>query len=148
MFIGQEAIARYYHDHVDRQRLYVKKWAGELEFTASEMYYVRDIFVDVDELKPGRMLQYLKTALRKADGRQNYAGTQIFDRFYSVTDLIQTYLRALKERSEKILGEKITGVTIGRPVKFSDTPESDHQVQETLRLAAMGAGFESVDLNA
>ena len=144
-FIGQEAIKLYYRDHVNRQRRYVKKWAGELEFTASEMFYVRDIYVDVDELKPGRLLQYLKTALRKAGRQQSYSGTQIFDQYYSITDLVQTYLRALKERAERILGDQITEVTLGRPVKFSETLESDLQVQETLHQAALAAGFEKVD---
>jgi hypothetical chaperone protein len=144
-FIGQEAIKLYYRDHVNRQRRYVKKWAGELEFTASEMYYVRDIYVDVDELKPGRLLQYLKTALRKADNQHGYSGTQIFDHYYTVKDLIKTYLRALKDRGEKILGDRITGVTLGRPVKFSESAQADQGVQETLRQAALDAGFEDVD---
>lgn len=144
VYIGQEAIRTYYRDHVNRQRRYVKKWAGELEFTASEMYYVRDMYVDVDELKPGRLLQYLKSALRKP-GNHGYSGTQIFDHYYSVKDLVKTYIRELKIRSEKILGEKIDGVTLGRPVKFSQSGDADHAVQETLRQAALEAGFEQVD---
>ena len=56
-------------------------------YAARTCFYVRDIFVYVDELKPGRLLQYLKTALRK-DG---YAGTQIFERYYTVGDLAKTY---------------------------------------------------------
>ncbi len=64
--IGQEAVEQYYRDNVNRQRRYVKQWAGrDRRTTARTCIYVRDVYVYVDELKPGRLLQYLKTALRK-----------------------------------------------------------------------------------
>jgi hypothetical chaperone protein len=139
--IGQEALEHYYRDNVNRQRRYVKQWAGEIDVRGADMFYVRDIYVYVDELKPGRLLQYLKTALRK-DG---YAGTQIFERYYTVGDLAKTYLSLLKQRAEDVLGEPIEAVTLGRPVKFSESPEQDHKAQETLRHAAQEAGFKEVD---
>ena len=140
-YLGQEAVETYYRDNVNRQRRYVKQWAGEIDVYGADMHYVRDIYVYVDELKPGRLLQYLKTALRK----DNYKGTQIFERYYSVGDLAQTYLSLLKKRAENVLGETIDAVTLGRPVKFSESPERDHKAQETLRQAAHEAGFKDVD---
>ncbi len=140
-YIGQEAVETYYRDNVNRQRRFVKQWAGEIDVRGADMFYVRDIYVYVDELKPGRLLQYLKTALRK-DG---YRGTYIFERFYSVGDLAQTYLSLLKRRAEDVLGEKIDAATLGRPVKFSDSPEGDRNAEETLRQAAYEAGFKQVD---
>ena len=139
--IGQEAVENYYRDNVNRQRRYVKQWAGEIDVYGADMHYVRDIFVYVDELKPGRLLQYLKTALRK----ENYGGTQIFERYYTVGDLAKTYLSLLKQRAEDVLGETIDAVTLGRPVKFSESPDQDHKAQETLRHAAHEAGFKEVD---
>jgi len=139
--IGQEAVEHYYRDNVNRQRRYVKQWAGEIDVYGADMHYVRDIYVYVDELKPGRLLQYLKTALRKED----YTGTHIFERYYSVGDLVRTYLSLLKRRAEEILGEPLRAVTLGRPVKFSESPEQDHKAEETLRQAAHEAGFEQVD---
>ncbi|MBN2549520.1 MAG: Hsp70 family protein [Anaerolineales bacterium] len=144
-FIGQEAIELYYQHNVNRVRRYVKKWAGEIDYRGADLHYVRDIYVFVDELKPGRLLQYLKTALRKTGGQQAYQGTQIFDRYYRVVDLIQTYLTALKQRAEDVLGDRIDGVTLGRPVHFSDNPEHDRQAEEILRQAAVGAGFQQVE---
>ena len=140
-YIGQEAIALYYRDNVNRQRRYVKRWAGEIDYRGADLHYVRDIFVYVDELKPGRLLQYLKTALRK-DG---YEGTQIFERFYKVGELAQIYLGLLKGRAEDILGEPIDSVCLGRPVKFSNVPELDRKAEETLRQAAFEAGFREVE---
>jgi len=141
IYLGQEAVENYYRDNVNRQRRFVKQWAGEIDYRGADMHYVRDIFVYVDELKPGRLLQYLKTALRK----DNYNGTQIFERYYSVGDLARTYLGLLKDRAEGVLGETIDAVTLGRPVKFSEKPELDHKAQETLREAAHEAGFKEVD---
>jgi len=139
--IGQEAVALYYRDNINRQRRFVKQWAGEIDYHGADLHYVRDIFVYVDELKPGRLLQYLKTALRK-DG---YAGTQIFERFYTVGELVQAYLGLLKERAEQILGEPIDAATLGRPVRFSVHPEIDRRAEQTLREAALAAGFKQVD---
>jgi hypothetical chaperone protein len=139
--IGQDAVETYYRDNVNRQRRFVKQWAGEIDVYGADMHYVRDIFVYVDELKPGRLLQYLKTALRK----EGYEGTQIFERYYTVGDLAKTYLGLLKQRAEDVLGEPIDAVTLGRPVKFSEFPEQDHKAQETLRQAAHEVGFKEVD---
>jgi hypothetical chaperone protein len=139
--IGQDAVETYYRDNVNRQRRYVKQWAGEIDVRGADMHYVRDIYVYVDELKPGRLLQYLKTALRK-DG---YHGTHIFERYYTVGDLVQTYLSLLKQRAEDVLGEPIHIVTLGRPVKFSESAEQDRKAEETLRQAALEAGFKEVD---
>ena len=139
--IGQEAVETYYRDNVNRQRRYVKQWAGEIDVRGADMHYVRDIYVYVDELKPGRLLQYLKTALRK----EGYTGTQVFERYFTVGDLAKTYLSLLKQRAEDVLGEPIHSATLGRPVKFSESPEQDHKAQETLRQAAHEAGFKDVD---
>ena len=140
-YLGQEAVEAYYRDNVNRQRRFVKQWAGEIDVFGADMHYVRDIYVYVDELKPGRLLQYLKTALRK----EGYQGTRIFEKFYTPGDLAKTYLTLLKQRAENVLGEKINAVTLGRPVKFADTPEQDKKAEETLRQAANEAGFKEVD---
>ncbi|NTU75364.1 MAG: hypothetical protein HGA86_04515 [Anaerolineaceae bacterium] len=103
-FIGQEAVELYYQQNVNRMRRYAKKWAGEIEYHGSDgMFYVQDVFVDVDELQPGRLLQYLKTTLRNPAGPSNYLGTQIFGPYYSVGDLVTAYLATLKQRAENVL---------------------------------------------
>jgi hypothetical chaperone protein len=85
-------------------------------------------------------MQFIKTALR-SDG---YQGTQVFERYYSLVDIITVYLRELKVRAEALLHEPITGVTIGRPVQFRAQPDQDRQAEETLRQAAYAAGFQKV----
>lgn len=144
VFIGQEAVRLYYEHNVNRLRRFVKKRSGEIEYFGADMFYVRDIFVLVDELKPGRLLQYLKTALRKGAGPGGYLGTQIFERYYRVGELVQMYLAQLKQRAEETLGGPIDAVTLGRPVKFAATTEADQQAENTLRQAAFDAGFQDV----
>jgi len=143
-YIGQEAVELYYRHNVGRLRRFEKQWVGELEYRGSDMYYVRDIYTYVDVLKPGRLLQLIKSALRAG----NYPGTQIFERYYTLTDLIAVYLRTLRERAEALLHESISGVTLGRPVKFSEDPQKDQKAEDTLRQAALQAGFEEVDFEA
>jgi hypothetical chaperone protein len=140
-FIGQEAVEIYYKQNINRQRRFVQKWSGEIDYRGSDMHYVRDIYVYVDELQPGRLLQYIKTALRS----EKYQGTQVFERYYSLTDIIASYLQALKQRAENLLQEEISGATLGRPVKFSQDAEQDQKAQNTLMQAAMEAGFRQVE---
>ena len=140
-FIGQEAVELYYKQNINRHRRFVKKWAGEIDYHGADLHYVRDVYVYVDELQPGRLMQFIKTALRS----EKYTGTQVFDRFYSLSDIIAIYLRALKQRAESMLQEEISGVTLGRPVKFSQIPELDQNAQTTLHQAALEAGFKQVD---
>lgn len=139
--IGQEAVETYYRHNINRLRRYVKKRIGEVEYRGADMFYVTDVYAYVDELQPGRLLQFLKTALR-TDG---FAGTQIFDRFYSVADIITLYLKELKQRAENVLGEEITRVTLGRPVKFAHSLDLDRKAENTLREAALESGFQEVD---
>lgn len=55
-YLGRTVEASY-RDNIVRQRRFVKQWAGEIDFRGADMHYVRDIYVYVDELKPGRLLQ-------------------------------------------------------------------------------------------
>ena len=140
--IGQEAVELYYRHNVNRLRRYVKKWVGEIDYRGADMHYVRDVYTYVDELMPGRLFQFIKTALRSV----GYEGTQVFDRYYTLGDIISIYLGELKRRAEALLHEKISGVTLGRPVYFSPSPEQDQKAEATLRQAAYEAGFTQVDM--
>ena len=140
-FIGQEAVELYYKHNINRQRRFVQKWSGEIDYRGSDMHYVRDIYVYVDELQPGRLLQFVKTALRS----EKYQGTQVFERYYNLSDILSAYLRVLKQHAESLLQEEISRVTLGRPVKFSEDDELDQKAQNTLLQAAIEAGFRQVD---
>ena len=118
VFIGQEAIDLYYKQNINRPRRFVKKRVGEIDYRGADMFYVTDVFALVDELIPGRLLQFIKTGLR-SDG---YTGTLIFDRYYDLKTIIQSYLRELKGRAERLLGGEIESVTLGRPGEILRRP--------------------------
>ncbi len=138
--IGQAAIELYYRQNVNHRRRFAKKWLGEIEVFGGDMYYVRDVYSYVDELMPGRLLQFIKTALRTP----GLDGTMIFDKFYSLQEIIRLYLTEIRQRSEAILGGSIDAVTLGRPVKFSQDRTQDEHAQGILRSAAEAAGFANI----
>ncbi len=41
-YLGQEAVETYYRDNVNRQRRFVKKWAGEIEVRGADMLSIID----------------------------------------------------------------------------------------------------------
>lgn len=139
-FIGKEAIDQYYAQNIGRATRMARKWIGEIEFEGSELYYVRDVYVLVDELLPGRLLRSLKSGLATT-----YDGTQIFDRYYTLEQLIAAYLRLIRERVEALAGEKVDQVVLGRPVNFVGEAQYNELAQERLRRAAEMAGYAHID---
>ena len=119
-FIGQEAVEMYYKQNIGRPRHFVKVWSGEIEFYGGEMYYVRGIYAYEDEFLPGRLLQYLKTALRSPW----YEGTRVFDTKYSIEELAAVFLKAMKKKTEAFTNTEISQVVLGRPIQLEKSQYS------------------------
>jgi len=142
VFIGREAIETYYQQDVGRPSKMVRRHVGEIEVTAAELpTFVRDVYVMVDELTPGRLLRSLKSGLATS-----YEGTMIFGRYYELEELIALYLREIRRRVEAETGQAVEGMVLGRPVNFGGSSgEADNQRAEgRLRRAAEKAGFRDV----
>jgi hypothetical chaperone protein len=137
---GLGAAREYLHHETGRRALWEKRRVGEIDVVAAGVSYVQTVHALVDVGAHGRLLQYVKTALRDP----GYDGTQIFDRFYTVDELIAQILRPLKASAEEQLGRECRDVVIGRPVKFSPDPAVSDRAQEILYKAARLAGFESI----
>lgn len=88
----------------------------------------------------GRLLQSIKSALSD----EGFGGTIINGKKYTIEDLISIMIRELKERADKIVGEEISCVILGRPAIFSDNPKKEILAQERLRRAAQMSGFENI----
>src|SRR5579859_7999545 len=143
LHVGQEAIELYNSQNINRERRMVRKRVGRVEMLFAEIGTVAtDVHVMVDELEPGRLLRSLKSALATS-----YTGTAIFERRYTLEELIALYLRAMRERASELLGQEVTEVVLGRPVHFVSAEEDadDEQAEGRLRKAATLAGFSSVD---
>ena len=137
---GLAAAHEYLHHETGRRATWEKRRVGEIDVVAAGVSYVQTVHALVDTGAHGRLLQYVKTALRDP----GYDGTQIFDRFYTVDELIALILRPLKTSAEEQLNRACREVIIGRPVKFSDDPAVSDRAQEILYKAARLAGFESI----
>jgi len=150
--IGRQAIETYYRQNIGRPSRLVRQYVGEIEMTVGDVgsvkgypvgssTFVRDVYVLVDELTPGRLLRSLKSGLATS-----YEGTTIFGRYYALEDLVALYLREIRERVEAVTGQTVEGVVLGRPVNFvSSSGEADNQrAVDRLRRAAQEAGFREV----
>lgn len=89
----------------------------------------------------GRFLQSIKTILPSNVFTQTYFGNQK----YEADDLVAILLKEIKKRLEKIIGERIEKVTLGRPVIFSEKKENDQLAENRLLSAAKKAGFTEID---
>lgn len=142
IFIGREAIDRYFEHNLGRPVRMERVWVGEVEVTVSDMTWIQDVYVWIDTLSPGRLFLSVKTSLADAD----YVGTVVEPYFYALEDLIALYLYVTKTRAERLLGRELRQVVLGRPVRFSNDPEKDTLAQRRLIDAAHRAGYETVYL--
>lgn len=137
---GLAAAREYLQHETGRRAMWEKRTVGEIEVVTSSFSYVQSVHVLVDTGAHGRLMQYLKTALRDP----GYDGTQVFDRFYTVDELIAQILQPLKTSAEEQLQRDCREVVIGRPVKFSPDPAVSDRAEEILYKAARLAGFETI----
>jgi hypothetical chaperone protein len=137
---GLAAARQYLHHETGRRATWEKRRVGEIEVVTSSFSYVQTVHALVDTGAHGRLLQYIKTALRDP----GYDGTQVFDRFYTVDELIALILQPLKASAEQQLNRDCQHVVIGRPVKFSHDPAISDRAQEILYKAARLAGFADI----
>lgn len=140
--IGRAAVDRYFEHNLNRPVKIQKIWVGELEVIADGLYYVTDVYVYADALSPGRLFLSIKTGLRDV----NYPGTTIGQFYYSLETLITLYLTVTRARAERLLGEEIRRVVLGRPVRFAADEAADRIAEARLLHAAFAAGYEAVYL--
>lgn len=149
--LGKRAVERYLDENTGRIIITREKKVGTVENWVARMsrgplepdgpiQLIYDVIIDEDVSSPGRLIQSIKTGLRQED----YNGTNVFDRYYALEELIALILRHTRESAEKQFGEPITEVAMGRPVKFSDDPDVNKAAQAKLHKAAEIAGFENV----
>lgn len=141
-FIGREAIDRFTEGNVGREIEYQWRYIGETEVTLAEFGTVMQaLYAVVDANTPGRLFQSLKSHLR--DG--GFSGTDVFGVRYTLEQLIAVVLRMILERVEAELGQKVTGMVIGRPVHYAHDPEHDALALERMRAACEVAGLPPFD---
>lgn len=143
--LGQDAAREYARRETGRAVRWKTKDFGSITIVVagtggSPIIYEHPIVLTFDDAAQGRLLQSIKTALRN----HVYHGTQIFDRFYTIDELIATLLGHLKERAEAQFGQPCKSVVIGRPVTFSENPRISARAEEIIYKAARMVGFEDI----
>jgi len=142
--LGTAAATEYLERETGRPIVWEERYVGEVEMIVgggnAPIRYMQDIYIVTDTGANGRLLQSIKTALRDPD----YEGTEIFDRYYTIDELVALILSGMKAQAEDQLGQTCDQVVLGRPVRFSDDPALDRRAEAILYRAARFAGFEDV----
>lgn len=100
---------------------------------------VREYFEEID-YGVGRLVQGIKTALKSP----YFKGTTIFGQYFTLEDLIKTYVGEAKRKADEQVGEPINNLVVGRPVYFSPDPAKDKAAQDRLENALQQVGFSSI----
>jgi hypothetical chaperone protein len=143
--MGLDARDQYIEHETGRAVRWRSRKAGTLEYWvastgSSPILVSENIFVTYDDAAFGRLLQSVKTGLRN----EQYSGTQIFDRYYTLDELIALVLGKLKTTAEEQLDQPLDEVVIGRPVKFSETAWVSNRAEEIIYKAALSVGFKDI----
>ncbi len=155
-YVGSQAIREYLRRETDRPVFWEKKqvgtitnvWGGTPSTGGGPIFTESDVTVEVDTAAQGRLLQSIKSAMRRPGplirGRSDSPRIQVFERLYPVEDLIATLMQELRMRAEAALGRPVEGVVVGRPVTISEDPAIDARGEEILTQAARFAGFKEI----
>lgn len=140
-YIGREAINRFTEGNVGREIEYEWKYIGDAEVTFAEFGTIQQaLYVKVDANAPGRLFQSLKTGLRD----RSFTRTNVFGTYYTLEELIAIVLRLIFERIERQIGQKVTGMVVGRPVHYSTDPKLDQLAFERMQAACKLAELPEV----
>jgi hypothetical chaperone protein len=140
-YIGREAINRFSEGNVGREVEYEWKYVGDAEVTFADLGTQQQaLYVKVEANAPGRLFQSLKTGLRD----RSFNHTNVFGTSYTLEELIAIVLRLIYERIEASIGQKVTGMVIGRPVHYAAHPQADALAFERMQMACQLAELPDV----
>lgn len=144
--IGVTAVNTYLEDNKHRKPGIKRKiYTGKkihVAWTVEGNVKTEDVpeFYEETDYGIGRLFHALKTALKSP----LYKGTTIFGQYFTLENMIGFFLADMKRKADEIAGEKVSGVTCGRPVSFSKDQEKDKAAQDRLESALKNAGFKDV----
>ena len=133
----------------EQEVLNIENTGDDKSILRSIMYYpnsgepsfgVQAINQYIDESGDGRFLRSIKKYLPV----ENFTGTNINNKFYSIEELIGRFLSEIKKRADLKVKKDVRRVVLGRPAKFSVNESLDQLAQNRLERAAKLAGFEEI----
>ncbi len=144
--VGHAAIAKYLEENRHRhagitRRVYTGRMVRQFDSgEGPKTDLVQEYYEEVD-YGVGRLMQALKTALKSP----YYKGTSVFGQYFTLEELIGTFLQELKKIADDFVGEEVNAVVCGRPVHFLNNAEKDAEVQKRLEQGLRSAGFTEVE---
>ncbi|MDZ4278447.1 MAG: Hsp70 family protein, partial [Dehalococcoidia bacterium] len=137
---GQRAPDLYTEQNTGREVRLERHRLGEIEMTFSEMTVTKEAFALIDVNEPGRLFQSLKRFLPVT----SFQKTDVFGREFRLEELVATLAREMLRAAEAALGQRITEITVGRPVRFSEDERKDGAARRRLEDAWAQVGVERV----
>ena len=137
LFIDGEAqLVNLEHNHnTIPSAIFYEEDSKEITFGRQALDYYRNGY-------DGRLLRSFKSILGSSLMKET---TQINDESICFSEVIETFLKHLKETAEKKHNVQLDNVVIGRPIHFvDDDKERDNAAQKSLLKAAKNVGFKKV----
>ncbi|MBC7429778.1 MAG: Hsp70 family protein [Bacteriovorax sp.] len=88
----------------------------------------------------GRFFRSVKKFLPE----RNYNGTTVFNKTMNISEIVATFLGEMRRRANKITGENVEKIVMGRPALYSLEPADDQLAQDRMQKACELAGFKEV----
>jgi hypothetical chaperone protein len=141
VWFGQQALSRYLEQNTGRAVRYEMQRVGEVTMVFAEVgTMVQDAFALIDVSEPGRLFQSLKRFLPVA----SFRATNVFGVHYTIEELLSLLARALLSGIQAALGEPLSSLSVGWPVRFAEDPAADALARQRLREAWRLTGVADV----
>lgn len=88
----------------------------------------------------GRFFRSVKKFLPES----NYTGTIVFNKTMNISELIAVFISEMRKRANKIVGENVEKIVMGRPALYSINKADDQLAQDRMQKACQIAGFKEV----
>jgi hypothetical chaperone protein len=138
VWFGQSALSRYLEQNTGRAVRYEMQRVGEVTMVFAEVgTVVQEAIALIDVSEPGRLFQSLKRFLPVT----SFRATNVFGLHYTIEELLSLLARALLSEIQAALGQPLTSLAVGWPVRFSEDAAADalarHRLREAWRLAGV-----------
>jgi hypothetical chaperone protein len=143
VWFGQTALSHYLEQNTGRAVHYEMRPVGEVTMVFAEVgTVVQEAWALLDVSEPGRLFQSLKRFLPVT----SFRATNVFGLNYTIEELLSLLARELHARIQMALGQPLTRLCIGCPVRFSENPTEEALARQRLREAWRLAGVADVHL--
>jgi hypothetical chaperone protein len=141
VWFGQNALSRYLEQNTGRPIHYEMQRVGEVTMVFAEIgTMVQDAYALIDVSEPGRLFQSLKRFLPVS----SFRATNVFGLHYTIEELLSLLARELLSSIRTALGQPLTRLVVGWPVRFSEHATADALARQRLREAWRLAGVTDV----